>query len=299
MLPNLRQLQAFVLICRLGSLTRAAEQMCLTQAAVSVLIKQCEEALGVMLFDRGSRTLKPTAAARTLLDLAERTLRDVEMLGVTAQQLRDCVQGQLRVGATSAVACTLLPQVIKAFKTAHPGVQVFIHDLPPDQLVLPVLREEVDFSIGTPDTQVDDLEQRLVFRDHMSVIFCAGSPLERLETVRWTDIQHHDTVTVRKGSRIRSLIERALVENGLIYEPTYEVSFLTTALALTAEGVAASILPSYLVSSFQYPNLRARHLTDPEVSRDLYVLSMKGRSLTPAATQFIGLLMNTVTPLKA
>ncbi|NLY27681.1 MAG: LysR family transcriptional regulator [Alcaligenaceae bacterium] len=295
MLPNLRQLQAFVLICRLGSLTRAAEQMCLTQAAVSVLVKQCEEALGIALFDRGSRTLQPTTAARALLDLAERALRDVETLGITAQQLRDCVQGQLRVGVTSAVACTLLPHVIKAFRAAYPGVRVFIHDLPPDQLILPVLREEVDFSIGTPDAEVDDLDQRLVFRDYMSVVFCAGSPLENLQTVCWADIQKHETVTVRRGSRIRSLIERALVQNGLDFAPSYEVSFLTTALSLTAEGVAVSILPSYLVSSFQYPNLRARRLVEPEVSRDLYVLSMKGRTLTPAANQFINLLMDTVS----
>src|ERR1700761_9720276 len=78
--PTLRQLQAFVLAYRLGVLTRAADQMFITQSAASVLIKQLEDGLGIKLFDRTSRTLRPTAAAHEILPTAERMLRDLDAL---------------------------------------------------------------------------------------------------------------------------------------------------------------------------------------------------------------------------
>lgn len=292
--PNLRQLQAFVHVCHLGSLTKAAERMYMTQAAASVLIRHLEETLGVRLFDRTSRSLKPTLAAQEMLPVAERVLRDLEQLKAGARGLAERTQGQVRFGVTSAVACTLMPAVVKAFRAQYPGIKLVMQDMSPDQLVPPVIQEEVEFSIGTPEEQTDEIVLTTLLQDYLSIICCSDSPLASRETVGWADIKSYETITVRHGNRIRALVEDAMAQIGEVFDPTYEVSFLTTALALTAQGVAVSVLPSYLVGSFQYRNLVAKRLSGPVVARNLYLVTKQGRSLSPAAEGFVELLKQSI-----
>ena len=75
--PSLRQIEAFVWTCSLGSITAAAERMSLTQSAVSVLIRQLELGMGAKLLDRTTRALHPTAAGREVLTDADRTIERV------------------------------------------------------------------------------------------------------------------------------------------------------------------------------------------------------------------------------
>lgn len=292
--PNLRQLQAFVHVYHLGSLTRTAERMHVTQAAVSVLIRQLEDTLGVRLFDRTSRALKPTLAAQEMLPIAERMLSDLDNLKAGARGLAQRTHGEVRFGVTSAVACTLMPAMLKTFRERYPGIKLVMRDLPPDQLVTPVSREEVEFSIGTPDDQPDDIVLTTLLQDYLSVICCSDSPLASRDVVGWSDIKTLETITVRHGNRIRALVEDAMAQIGETFEPTYEVSFLTTALAMTAQGLAVSVLPSYLVGAFQYRNLVAKRLTDPVVARNLYLITKQGRSLSAAASAFVELLKESI-----
>lgn len=288
--PKLRQLQAFVHAYHLGSVTKAAERMHVTQAAASILVRQLEDVLGVRLFDRTSRSLKPTSAARDLLASAERTLRDMEELRARAKGVAQRTEGHVRVGVTSAVACTFLPMVVKSFRARYPGVRLVIQDMSPDQLLAPVLREEVEFSIGTPEEKDDGVVLTTLLQDYLSVIFCEDSPLASRDVVTWSEISNYETITVRHGNHIRALVESAMAQIGGAYEPAYEVSFLTTALAMTAEGIAVSVLPSYLVESFQHHNLMAKRLTAPVVARNLFLITKRGSSLSPAAESFVALL---------
>src|SRR6516225_3045158 len=95
MTPTIKQLRAFALVCRFGVLTRAADEMFITQPAVSVLIRQMEEALGLRLFDRTSRSLRPTAAAHEILPTVERMLRDLEALKAGARGVNERSRGRL------------------------------------------------------------------------------------------------------------------------------------------------------------------------------------------------------------
>jgi DNA-binding transcriptional LysR family regulator len=293
--PNLRQLQAFVHTYHLGSLTKAAERMYVTQAAVSILIRQLEEVLEVRLFDRTSRALKPTLAAQEILPRAESLLHGLDELKADARGLAQRTQGELRFGVTSAVACTLVPGLLKAFRRQYPGIGVAMLDMPPDQLLGPVQREDIEFSIGTPDDTSEDIVLTTLLQDHLCVICCADSPLASRRTVSWKEIGDYETITVRHGNRIRALVEDAMRQIGQAYQPAYEVSFLTTALAFTAQGLGVSVLPSYLIGSFQYSNLVAVRLVDPVVARNLYLVTKKGRSLSPAAAGFLDLLKDSIS----
>lgn len=290
MTPTLRQLQMFVQVYRLGSLTQAAQAMHVTQSAASVLLQQLEATLGVLLFDRASRALRPTDAGHEAYDMARRVLQDVDLLVSNTRGLADRRRGLLHFAVTTSVAATLMPLAIEQFQQRYPDIRLVMHDLGPDRLIAPVLEQEVEFSIGTPDARTAGIALAPLLRDRLGVVCRDDSPLAARGRLRWRDLAQFPLITVRHGNGIRTLIDGALSQAGIDFHPAWEVSFLSTALALTARGLGVSVLPGYLVSGFQYPNLLTRPLHDPEVERSLYVVTRKGHTLSPAATALIGVL---------
>ena len=107
--PTLRQLRAFAAVYQLRKLSAAAEQLSLTQSAVSVLIRQIEQGLGARLFDRTTRSLAPTQAAREAIVVAERVLRDVDSLGEGLRDLTGLRRSRVCLAVTPTLAEILLP----------------------------------------------------------------------------------------------------------------------------------------------------------------------------------------------
>jgi len=291
---NLRQLQAFAAVYRLGSLTRAAEQLCITQPAASVLIRQLEESVGVRLFDRTTRSLRATAAAHESIVRAERILRDC---GEFARGFDDVVRrrrGCLSLGATPAVASSLVPTALEEFRDRYPGIDVALRDLAPEDLVASVVDESVELSIGTPAGPKAEVDLTPLIKDRMCVICTRDSPLAGRRQIAWSEIPAHPTVTVKKGSGIRAIVDDTMTSLGLRFEPAYEVSYLATALALTQHGLGISVLPSYLTRYFHRGRLVAIRLVEPAVSRNLCVVTRKGASLSPAAQSFVAIMRSHV-----
>ncbi len=287
---NLRQLQAFVGVYRLGSLTRAAEQMFITQPAASVLLRQLEESIGIRLFDRTTRSLRPTAAAHESIGRAERILREFGELERGFDDVARRRRGRLNLGATPAVASSLVPAALMEFRNRFPGIDVTLHDLAPEDLIDSVADETVELSIGTPRGPSAEVELTPLINDRMCVICTGDSPLARRKQIGWSEIGAHPTVTVKKGSGIRAIIDDTMSRLGLQFEPAYEVSYLATALSLTQHGLGISVLPSYLTRYFHSGRLVAIRLVDPVVTRNLSIATRMGASLSPAAESFVAIL---------
>ena len=288
--PTIRQLRAFLAVYQLRKLSAAAERLFVTQSAISVLIRQLEEGLGARLFDRTTRSLQPTQAAVEAVVVAERILRDVDALGSDLRELTDLRRGRVCIAVTPTLAEILLPHVIRRFVAEHPQIRVVIDDCAPDQFVSRVTGEHVDFGLGTPERAGADVETQTMLRDHLSVVCSAEHPLAKLKTVRWADLAGHPVITVRPGYGIRPLVEAAATQAGVALQVGNEVSFLSTALWMTHSGLGPSIMPSAFATCSRHTDLVVRSLTAPRVSRDVFVVTKRGRSLSPACASFIALM---------
>lgn len=285
--PTLRQLRAFAAVYQLRKLSAAAEQLSLTQSAVSVLIRQIEQGLGARLFDRTTRSLAPTQAAREAIVVAERVLRDVDSLGEGLRDLTGLRRGRVCVAVTPTLAEILLPRVVRAFGALHPEIRVVIDDCAPDQFVSRVLGEHVDFGIGTPERAGADVATETLVRDQLALVCRRDHPLAARRQVRWVDLAGHPIITVRPGYGIRPLIDSTAARAGVRLEVVNEVSFLSTALWMTSAGLGASIMPSAFAAGSSDPALVVKTLAVPRVSRDISVVTRRGLSLSPAGQRFI------------
>lgn len=288
--PNLRQLRAFRAVYQLRKISAAAEQLSITQSAVSVLIRQLEEGLGARLFDRTTRSLRPTQAAQEAIVVAERILRDVDSFGAGVRDLSALRRGSLSLAVTPMLGEILLPEAVRRFRDSHPGVRLSIDDCSPDQFVSRVVGEHVDLGIGTPERAAADVDTVKLLSDRLALVCREDHPLARRRSVRWSDLRDHPVITVRPGYGIRPLVDGAAAHAGVALEVANEVTFLSTALWMVQSGMGAAVMPSAYVRAPAGQGLVLVRLTHPTVSRDIFIVTKRGRSLSPAGQVFVAAL---------
>jgi len=194
------------------------------------------------------------------------------------------------VACTPTLAEVLLPSVIRAFMQRHPDIQVNVDDCAPDQFVARLIGERADFGIGTPDRADDGVQMQRLMGDHLSVVLRKDDPMAARKSVRWKDLDGVPIATVRPGFGVRPLIDHSAAQAGIRLNVAREVSLLSTALWMTSCGMGPSVMPAAYVRYARDPDLVTRPLSGPRVSRDIYVLVKEGRSLSPAAQQFVDVL---------
>ena len=124
-----RRLQVFYTVAKQLSFTKAAEQLFMTQPAVTFQVKQLEEHFNTRLFDRNHGRIALTAAGELVLGYAERILTLSEEMDTRVSELTGAVSGALLLGASTTIAEYMLPQILGEFKAAHPEVQAHMQKI--------------------------------------------------------------------------------------------------------------------------------------------------------------------------
>lgn len=204
------------------------------------------------------------------------------------RELSELQRGRVCLAITPTLASFLMPDAIRRFSSAHPQVRVVVDDCAPDQFVSRIIGEHVDFGIGTPERPGAEVETQTLLRDHLSLVCTREHPLAvAKKAVRWADLGGHPLITVRPGYGIPPLIDGTAAGAGVVLNVVNEVSFLSTAIWMTASGMGASIMPSAFAKAARDPALVIRPITAPRVSRDISVVTKRGRSLSAASRSFI------------
>ncbi|MCJ0765445.1 LysR family transcriptional regulator [Variovorax terrae] len=289
-LPSVRQLRAFVAVYQSGHLSAAAEMLSLTQPAVTVLLRELEEKLGVRLFDRTTRTLRRTDAAAEAIAYAERALAELDAMGASMAELAGSRRGRLRIAATSTVAQTLLPRAVRRFMDLYPQVQVLIDDCAPGEFVEHVLGERVDLGVGTLEAPTAGLREQVFLRDGLAAVALASAAFADGRPITWKQLAALPLITVKPGYGVRRRIDQAAETAQVKLTVVHEVSLLTTAIALASSGLGVAVVPASTAAAAPYPGLAVRRLVRPSVERNTAVVFKPERSLPPPAQAFADLL---------
>lgn len=287
---TLRQLQGFLAVAELGSFTRAAERMRLTQSAMSVLVAELERSLRLRLLDRTTRRVELTEAGVQFRAAASKAVRDLDHAVRNAHLLADRRHGRVTVAAPPLLAATLLPPVIARHRAAFPGIEVNLIDAATDHIVAGLRAGETDLAVGTLPPDVDEIERIPLIRDQLVAACPDGHPRAGDSAVSWHTLAEHPVIALTPESGIRSLAERSWLAAGASIRPAFEVSQIATALALVEAGLGIAILPSYALRKSTPGCIAVR--IEPEISRNIEVIRLRSRSLSPAAASFAELLIS-------
>jgi len=287
---NLRQFQAFATVARLGSFTRAAKHLHLSQPALTVQIRQLEDAMGVRLFDRSTRMVKLTPIGREIVPTLERVLREIDAVMVNTKELASHVKGTVTIGALPSISSKLIPSTIAEFQKQYPGIVVRLRDVLAYRIVGLVKEEEVDFGIGTLRMPDPDIQFTPLFTDNLGVIFPAGHPVEHRRTITLKYLTAFPLILMDPETSVRDLVDHAFESIGEVAVPAFEAVYPSTALALVKAGLGLTIQPSSSMELASSRGLKFRTIRHQGFTRQIGVIQNARRSLSPSAEIFIKML---------
>ncbi|WP_108661246.1 LysR family transcriptional regulator [Acuticoccus kandeliae] len=279
-------LEAFLVLFETGSFVAAARHLGTSQSALTRRIRRLEDGLGAPLFERTTRSVRPTLAAKRLrvraqamIDDARETVR--EMQDETARF--DYQNAAIVTLATvpSAIPRLVIPAVA-LFAAGPSRARIRFLDMLANEVAEAVAEGKADFGLSS----LPDLDARIAFDplldDRVVLATPRDHPLAREGIVRWDALAGHRIILPMQGSGNRALIDRALARSPLALFWSYEVPRTSTALGLVRAGLGVAPVPLSAVPIGE-ESLATCELADPAISRQIGLITRQKASLSPTA----------------
>lgn len=209
------RLKVFITAARTLSFTRAAEQLCISQPAVSKHVAELEARYGLQLFTRRGSRLELTDAGRTLLDAAERLADDYRRLEYEMSLCTGQTEGELRLGASTTIAQYLLPPILARFAARFPQVRVSLLSGNSGQVEQALGDHAIDLGLVESVSRRQGLHYTLFRSDELVLVARPGGPYARTESVTPEALCRIPLVLRENGSGKLEVISAALAERGI------------------------------------------------------------------------------------
>ena len=291
---NFGHLAIFHAVARAGNVSRAAEQLMISQPAVSKQLKELERSFGTTLFDRLPKGMRPTAAGTLLAGYASR----IFSLGAEAEQaidaLRGLCRGRLAVGASTTIGVYLLPDVFVQFNRAFPGIQLEL-EIANSHVIRNRLEEgEIQLGLAEASIESEEIGTKVFATDRLVAIAPPSHPFARKRLVNAKMLCGEPFVVRETGSGTKSVVERALADRGLAVEPVMALGSTEAIKRAVAGGIGIAIVSELSIGlELRAGTLVQVRVSDLVIERPLYRLLPNGRSEGPAVGAFMEMVEKT------
>jgi DNA-binding transcriptional LysR family regulator len=297
---TLRDLNILLAVADAGSMAKAAKRLAISQPAISRAIADMEDALGVTLFDRSPQGVEPTQYGRALLkrglavfDELKQGVQDIEFLS-------DPKAGELHIGASAALAEGIVTAVIDRLSRQYPRV-VFNVTLWGTPAIYEELRErriELAFArIFGPDPE-EDMHLDVLFKEPLAVVAGTDTPWARRRTVKLSELVNEPWTWPLRGTLLDLLVVEAFRASGL--NPPHAAVYadaINVRIKLAATGRYLAVVPSFLKFHAEHALIKKLPVDLPTTLRQIGIITLKKRTLSPLAQIFIDCAREIARPL--
>ncbi len=283
---TLRQLQVFESVARQLSFTRAAEELYLTQPAVSMQIKQLEQQVGLPLFEQIGKRIYLTEAGEEVRRYAQRIASELRELSDGLEALRGLNSGRLRLSVTSTAAY-FATDLLAAFTDRQPGV-TFQLDVTNREGVISRIRDnEMDLAImGRPPEGLDVVAEPFM-PNPLVIIGAPDHPLADGAPIPPERLQDETFVLREPGSGTRNALERFLEQRGLSLKGGLEMSSNEAIKQSVRSGLGLGVVSIHTVAlELELGRIRVLDVEGFPLERQWYLVHRSGKRLSPAAAAF-------------
>lgn len=290
--------QAFVMIAELGNFSKAAQQLHITQTALTRRIQKLEAYLDLKLLDRTTRRVELTTMGREFLPQARNIVHDMTAAVERLKGMSKRAEGNFTLACIPSMTSHVLPEVMRHYASQHPDNRIRLLDGATHEVYAAVLGGQAELGIAVQGEKHPDLSDTLLFADPLTFICRTSHPLQARTSVSWNDMRNTDLIGVSSFTATRIFMDYQLAKRGIRLIGNYEVQHHATAINLVAAGVGSAILPSSCLDEGDRPNVRKIPLVQPVVKRKVVLLRLKRGSLSPAAQAFEQVLRQMTSELK-
>ena len=287
---RLKQLRAFCHAARLGSVTRAAEALFLSQPAVSLQLGALETELGAQLFERQGRRLALTHEGQALYEIARPLVDGFDAIdGEFRNRVRGLSAGELNIAAGSSTILYLLPPLVQAFREAHPEVQLKLHNVTGKDGLAMIRSDDVDLAVGSMLDVPTDLDYAPVQSFDPMLIAPPDHPLATKIPLLLEDLSPYGLILPPKRLTTYRLVDLVFQQRRVTYTVALEEGGWEIIKQYVAMGLGISIVTGICISETDRERLAVRNLREYFPPRSYGVVIRKGKYLSPQARAFVDL----------
>lgn len=282
-------LKAFIKVAETGSFSRAAEQLFLTQPAISKRIKQLEQQFASKLLDRQGKQIHLTQTGLALLPRARQILKDIQHAQQSIADMEGSPMGSLTMATSHHIGLHRLPPILRAFTAQYPEVDLSLNFMDSEQACQLIENNELEIAVVTlPFDASLKLEFTPIWDDQLMITCAADHPLTERSIISLNDLVKHPAVLPSHGTFTRQAIEQALQEVLSELKINLETNYLETIKMMVSVGLGWSILPlSMLDKSLFRLNIPAF-----DARRQLGIVLNKNRSQSRAMNAMLELILS-------
>lgn len=290
---KLDQLKSFHRVALTGSFTQAARDLFLTQPAVSRQIQLLEHAMGVRLFDRSGKKMRPTSEGEILLSYTERLFEIYTEIETLFDRLHSLEKGKVTIGSTAVLGTYFLPKLIGRFSKKYPGIDIDVHIGNSHKVMAMLLAGQVDLGFAGRESTERRLSGVLLHREKLLMVSSSDNPLAGRTSVELEDLDQTPFIWREKGTRTRALVNRWFTKSrsGFYPRKSIELQSLEAAKRTVVEGFGVTVLPEIsIMRELHLGLLRRIPLKGFDIFFDYYLFYRRGKKISKAAEAFLEML---------
>ncbi len=280
---DITTLKAFVIVSETGSFSEAAEQLYLTQSAISKRIQSLEAELKSPLFDRRGRNVRLTEAGEAFLSRARKILYEYDDGKRAIENLSESIGGHLRVGTSHHIGLHRLPDVLREFIRRYPEVKLDLKFMDSEEVCTQIDRGELEIGVITlPTKTIENLKIEAIWDDPLSIVVGHEHPLYDEPEIVAERLNNHPAILPAPNTYTRQLIDRHFDKLGIAPNEIIAVNYLETIKMLVSVGMGWSVLPLSMAKS-EPKMLKPFSLSGFNIKRTLGVCWNRHYTLSNAA----------------
>ena len=282
---EMHQVRYFVALCEMLNFTKAADACNVAQPTLTKAIQKLEDELGGPLFSRERGLTHLTDLGRLMRPHLESVYESSQAARMEAQSFRKMEIGNVRLGAMCTIGPSRLVSFLKRFRREVPSVALTIEDAPGGQLVSRLMEGELDAAIlGLPELP-ERAEIQPLYTEKYVVAFAAGHPFEAKDVVPLRDLDKVEYLT-RIHCEYPHYLESLGLPDPAEVRVCYESEREDWIQAMVLAGLGCTVMPEYMPIM---PGILCRPLTEPDIFRQVSLVTVAGRRYSPAMRAFVSL----------
>lgn len=281
--PSIKQLEYFLTVARASSFRGAAEQLGLSQPALTVQIAALEAVLGMQLFDRSRAGTLLSPAGRELLPLAREILDQFQQLVDFSEQAQHEMAGTIRLGVSPTIGPYLLPRVLPVLHQRFPFLKLHIQEDVPRKLEAGLEAGDYDLILTVLPMNAGNNRIRALFTESIHAVFRTDHPLAKKEKLRGRDLHQQDVINIDDTHHLHRQLVTLCDKYGAHLLRQQEANTLSAMRLMAMMGMGIAFLPELFVQAElnQSESLMSVRLEDEELTRTHIAMWRKSAASKP------------------
>lgn len=285
---TLRHLEIFIQVYRTRNITHAAEELHMTQPAVTRAVQELERYYDVRLFERMHRRLYPTPAAQQLYPQALHLLDNFARIETDLHS--QGTAGPLRVGATVTLGALVLPGLVRRFSDAHPSTAVTVTVANGGTIAAELCDNRLDLALLEGQVPTPELQAEAIGGDRLCALFAPTDPLASQPQLTLEQLSACPLLVREEGSTARTILNTTMALYDLPLRPAWESVSSDALLLAAAQGLGVAVLPEEAAAPLvRAGRLCQRDIVDAPLRRQWTVAWHREKYLTPLMQEFLAL----------